>query len=117
MAKVVAKRAAYFWALSADGLSRRHLALNLAFVLPLWICGALGTLYLVTVRGPSGSELFLVSVVLLYWVFHALTMVDFDFRYRIVVYPFILLVTAAALGHRGGSGDSAPGPRRVSSDA
>lgn len=94
--RVAAKRALLFWAPVLDGFSLRHTVLNLLFFVPLWtLAGMRASAWL---RGSGDVvDATLVALAVGYTLFHAFTMIDFDLRYRLPVFPPVHLLAARTL--------------------
>jgi hypothetical protein len=93
-------RLAYFFWFTADGFSAAHRWINVAGHVPLYALAIIGTFAVVRIRHLSrlGLTLGLAALthVLAADAFHAITFVDFDWRYRAPTYP--ALVVLAAIG-------------------
>ena len=92
--KLLAKRLAYFWAIFPGRYSSAHKIYNALWLLPLWVAG-LGSLLYALWRKRDRVTIYLIAIILGYNVFHALTLIDFDFRFRIVTIPFLLMLIAS----------------------
>lgn len=82
---------AAFWYVTVQDFSWAHKLLNIFTLVPLYCFGVLGYIYNRKEQTHINIYLFFLHVILFFWVFHALTEVDFDFRYRLPVLPFVLL--------------------------
>lgn len=103
-ARIVAKRFVYFFAFTASDFSLRHTFLNAIVFLPLYVLGGMGCYFSVMRSRTLSAEAILtgrlaILFATLFAAFHALTVIDFDWRYRVPCYP--ALIVLAALGWSG----------------
>ena len=92
----------YFFAFSAAGFSRSHAILKSVFFVPAYAF-AVAALYALA-RGGAGVDpgrrwvpAVAAAFIVCFAVFHALTEVDFDWRYRVPVIPHLVLLAAIGL--------------------
>lgn len=84
-------RAVAFWRFYIPAHSATHRVLNLATFAPLYLFGIVGFWHSFVGRKLDIRTLFLTSIIVGYFVFHILTEVDYDWRYRVPVLPWVLL--------------------------
>ncbi|MBI3251585.1 MAG: glycosyltransferase family 39 protein [Candidatus Andersenbacteria bacterium] len=87
-------RAVAFWRFYIPAYSPDHRLLNLLTFIPLYGFAFVGGLSIFTRKPIDQRKSFLVVIILAYWIFQTLTEVDFDWRYRIPVLPWVLLFAA-----------------------
>lgn len=82
---------AAFWYVTVQDFSWPHKLFNILTLIPLYCFAILGYIY--SWRNPSKHPIvkFTFQVIIFFWVFQALTEVDYDFRYRVPVLPFVIL--------------------------
>ena len=114
IASVMFVRLAAFFRFWADGFSTVHQAANVVFHVPLYVFAAIGCW--VSVRSPAQLSQFALAAAMasLWWIasvdlFHAATMLDFDWRYRAPAYVALLLLAAVGL-HALAANARAPSP-------
>lgn len=96
---VFAARVVRFFQFAARGHSRVHNIVNFVYFLPLYVFALIG----VATAGRVRDERVRVGIVFTaIWVgaialFHGLTLVDFDWRYRLPVMPQLILLAVAGL--------------------
>jgi hypothetical protein len=88
-AAITADRFRYFFAFTAKGFSRAHALYGVAYYVPLYAL-ALAALFRRRDVIVSTSALFVLVVA--FW--HALVIVDFDWRYRLPVMPHLIVMAA-----------------------
>lgn len=95
---IQADRFVRFFQFTTSGFSRMHNLVNAAYYVPLYLLALLGAWR--GLRGAGDRRRRVVQVTLLWIVivawFHAITILDFDWRYRLPVMPQLILL--AALG-------------------
>ncbi len=91
------KRLIYFWAISLDGYSRLHSMANYLSLTPAYLVGFTSVVLAKHVKRFKSFYLFTLLIVIGYWLFHTLTIIDYDFRYRITVLPFILILGSISI--------------------
>jgi len=109
---IVADRFIHFFALGAEGTTTGHWIAALAFYVPAYVLAA--WLIISLWRGDNGltepqAKVFLAAggAIFAYAVFHAFVLLDFDWRYRLPVLPYLILLAtggAADLLRRAGRG-------------
>lgn len=93
---IEADRFVRFFQFTTPGFSRAHNLVNLAYYVPLYLLGILGALF----GWRSGdARLRMVVQATLLWLaavawFHAITILDYDWRYRLPVMPQLILLAA-----------------------
>ena len=101
---VLARLVYYFWFVG-EGFSRTHRIANIAGHVPLYLFAAMGVLSVLRNRiGPGAVHvgLVLISYVLALDAYHAVTILDFDWRYRAPAYPaFAYLAAVGVISLRG----------------
>jgi len=99
--RVTLLRIAYFFWFLADDYSSRHVAINLIFFPPFYALVLLGLgacLFDGRVAVDARLAGLLAAIfVLLVAVFHAVTIIDYDWRYRVPTYPAMFLLAAIGL--------------------
>jgi hypothetical protein len=101
---LIGKRVVYFFVFSADGLSRAHVMANAAIYVPTYLLALVAIGAALSQRRPvSLAEQRAVGLTVLaiagFAVMHAVTIVDFDWRYRVPVYPALFLLAGLGAGH------------------
>ncbi|HUP60160.1 MAG TPA: phospholipid carrier-dependent glycosyltransferase [Thermoanaerobaculia bacterium] len=101
---IQADRFVRFFQVTSSGFSRTHNLISLAYYTPLFLFGIVGALS--GLRGRDSRRRAVVLAVLL-WIFgtalmHAVTILDFDWRYRLPVVPQLILLAACGVGALGG---------------
>lgn len=94
--KVVFKKALYFWNVSVKGHSMKHLLVNAVVLIPLYILAMIALYRMIRYREGRVLWLFIMYIAA-FTVFHALTFVDYDDRYRIVLMPSLFVLGAYAI--------------------
>ncbi len=90
-----------FWSPTAKKFSLSHIFLNLVTFIPLYIFGLIGIFK--SLRNLPQDELakkitlFSFSCLLSFWIFHSLTEIDFDWRYRMPALPFLIIFASFGL--------------------
>lgn len=105
---VTADRFRHFFRFTMDAFSRSHNLFNVAFFVPVYLLVVATLVRLAAGRlpvGPRERDVVLLSVVVVfsYAVFHSLTQIDYDWRYRVPVIPHLVLLAAVAVAGRGGA--------------
>lgn len=98
---LVAARLVLFFGFTSEMFSSGHNLVNAVFFVPFYLLVAFG-IWTVFVGRRLPHELqilgcFAVAWIALYDAFHAVTLLDFDWRYRTVTYPALLVLMACAL--------------------
>jgi hypothetical protein len=99
-------RVAYFFAPWSRAFSTAHTVANAAVYLPVYLLGALGLRSAFAARSPLPPAARDVAVlaalfVAAFAVFHALTLLDYDWRYRLPAVPALLLLAAVGAAPHG----------------
>lgn len=86
-----------FWYATVREFAPFHKLLNIVTLVPLYVLAVIGVW-----RRPNNASVgsritFVLQVILFFWVFQALTEVDYDFRYRAPVLPFVVLLAGNGL--------------------
>lgn len=91
---ITADRFLHFFALTAAGFSRGHTGMNLAWFVPVYAAALLGAVAGLRNLGDRRARVVALSVavILAFAAFHALTQVDYDWRYRLPVLPHLLFL-------------------------
>lgn len=84
--EIVTLRLIAFWAVVIKQFSLAHNLLNIFTLFPLFLFGLIGLL-----KSQKRSVAFLISPIIIFWIFQCLTEVDYDWRYRLPILPFIIL--------------------------
>ena len=92
-------RLRWFFAFSAQGFSRGHVLANAAFFIPVYLGWLAALVSLMRQRGGlTWSAWWTVAVgtlfVVLFWVFHSLQYIDYDWRYRLPCVPVLIMLGA-----------------------
>ncbi len=92
---IILARIGAFWLPFIQTFSWSHIIINIAYFIPLYMFS-----FYFCVRQKRGSGIkkeivFLVSIVIVYWLFQSMTEIDYDWRYRLPVLPFLTLIAAA----------------------
>ena len=96
-AMVVGDRTIHFYQFVTRGFSLAHNALSAAYFVPLYSLAMFGAIAASRARSRvTALAHFFTVVIAVFPLFHALTIIDFDWRYRTPVMPYLLLL--AALG-------------------
>jgi len=95
ISKVFLKRTVYFWTISLDRYSLSHKILNWVWLFPFFLAGWISMIAL-WLKARSVETFYITVMILAYVVFQSLMIIDFDFRYRIMVMPFLVLAIAKA---------------------
>jgi len=91
--RVFLTRCLYFWSPFISGYSTSHLALNSICLLPIIILGLLGLL-------TSYNKLNFIEIctltlpLIIFTIFHSLTLIDYDHRYRVPVLWIMIIFSA-----------------------
>jgi hypothetical protein len=93
---IQADRFVRFFQFTSPGFSRIHTLINIAYYVPLYLVGAVGAVLGWRAGDP---RLRMVVQTTLLWLaavawFHAITILDFDWRYRLPVMPHLILLAA-----------------------
>lgn len=86
-----------FWSLYAERWSLPHHALNVLTLLPIVLVGWYALLIALRRRPADAAVVVPATVVPFMSVFHALTLVDYDFRYRAALLPLLAVFAAGPL--------------------
>lgn len=94
LAKVYFKRAFYFWNIYVDDHSLSHKLYNLLYFVPFYTMSIIGILIFIikspNIAAPKRLITFLtISFVVANWCCGIFIQIDYDFRYRMIVFPFI----------------------------
>lgn len=92
-------RFARFFQFTTPGFSRAHNAINVVYFSPLYLLAVIGLVS--GLAGADRTRMHLVAVTAL-WVLsiawlHAMTLLDFDWRYRLPVMPMLILLAACGV--------------------
>ena len=92
---IEADRFVRFFQFTAPDFSRAHNVVNIAYYVPLYLLGMLGTVS----DGEAATRLRLVVQATLFWLaavawLHAITILDYDWRYRLPVMPQLILLAS-----------------------
>jgi hypothetical protein len=104
---VMALRIVYFFWFVADGFSTQHRLLNILGHVPLYVFAVIGIVTLLRVPNRRMQHAGIVAIV---WIattdlYHAVTVLDYDWRYRAPTYfPLVLLASAGAAAVLSGLG-------------
>jgi hypothetical protein len=96
---VLVTRFTYFFSFYSDGFSPAHNLLNLVFYIPFYFFVALSLIAsaFTTKVGPGDAGdtiLLLFTLVVMFALFHAATLLDFDWRYRSPIHPVLSIIAA-----------------------
>ena len=95
IAAITADRFVHFFAVSAAGFSRAHRLANIAFYLPLYLLALIG---LVTAVRRGDDVVILAAIIVLVVAFwHSLVIIDYDWRYRLPVLPYLIFIAVSAI--------------------
>jgi hypothetical protein len=88
-----------FFVFSADGFSRPHNLANAVFFLPVYAGWAVAVVSLLRARSTLNwstwwATAFGTLFVVLFWVFHSLQYIDYDWRYRLPCLPMLIMLGA-----------------------
>ena len=92
---LISHRLLAFWIVFSRNFHLLHIIISSLTLIPLYILGVSG-MYCSLQDRRSRALYFMVSIILSYWVFHVFTEVDYDWRYRLPVLPFLLLFASYA---------------------
>ncbi|HEY8133597.1 MAG TPA: hypothetical protein VII12_17095 [Thermoanaerobaculia bacterium] len=93
-------RLAHFFQVTASGFSSAHNAYQLAFFVPLYAGAVAAVLSMGTKPRVCRREIVVLLsllAILSFAVFHAFTILDFDWRYRLPVVPHLILLASAGV--------------------
>ena len=98
--EMVSLRLIAFWMPFIQEFSTAHKILNVFTLIPIFIFGTLGISY--SLNGPrtasqSRNIIFFLSIILTFWIFQSFTEIDYDWRYRLPVLPFLIAFAAFGL--------------------
>ena len=101
-ATVPIARLAYFFWFTADGFDSAHGLANIAGHAPLYVLAMIGTF--TAVRGSVHGLALAIGLIATIWIamtaaFHAVTILDFDWRYRAPVYPALILLAGLGVAY------------------
>lgn len=86
-------KALMYWAFIIGRHSLIHKVINILIFIPLYLFALSGTIE--SFKNESKSKVkFLLLIVVFYNVFHALTEVDFDWRYRVPILPVLIILAS-----------------------
>jgi hypothetical protein len=99
---ITADRFMHFFRFTIPAFSWEHNAFNVAFFVPVYLLAGFTLIGVARHRlalSPGGRSVVLVSAVVVfsYAVFHSLTQVDYDWRYRVPVIPHLVFLAAVAI--------------------
>lgn len=99
--KIYSHRSFYYWSIYVKGYSKMHIVANLAYFVPLYSLVLISIKELIFKRkiinkNTLAFSIFLFQVVIFYCLFSVVTQIDFDFRYRIPIFPFLTLLSGIA---------------------
>jgi len=94
-ASLLEHRAVAFWRFYIPAHSFNHRIVNLFTFVPLYGLALVGGMRSFLGKQFDQRKAFLGIIILAYWVFQTLTEVDYDWRYRIPILPWVLLFAAA----------------------
>ncbi len=94
--QIVLARFAMFWQPFAHTFSFAHSIVNTLYLIPLYLCSLY---YLIRQNGHMLKKeiIFILSVIIVYWLFHSVTLIDYDWRYRVTVLPFLIIIASAGI--------------------
>jgi len=96
-------RLVYFFWFTADGFSASHRWINIAGHVPLYTLALFGSVTVIRAHTLSRPMLALGLAALTYVLatdaFHAITSVDYDWRYRAPIYPWLIVLAVIGTGH------------------
>jgi len=92
---VYLKRLACFWMVYAGDFSAMHKVWNVLTLLPLYAL-SIFAIFRLFFSKHKFLIFYALAVVFSYNLFQAFTMLDFDWRYRIVVFPFLVIMIGCA---------------------
>ena len=92
----------YYFLFVAKGFSTSHNIINILFFVPFYGFAAAGIWQVMRKSSNISSRvrlvgLFAIGLIILFDVLHAVTLVDFDWRYRAPVYPALFLLAAIGI--------------------
>ncbi len=92
----------YFWSPSAPEFSFAHKAINWITLLPLYLLAGFAVWRAFSIRQVMSAQRWRAVVILSAWclglaLFHALQVVDYDFRYRLPTIPAVLVLAVIGL--------------------
>lgn len=85
-------KAVMYWAVIIGRHSLAHKLLEIIMLVPLYIFSVIGIVK--SLKQKNSYTKILIFVILAYNIFHALTEVDFDWRYRVPVLPFLIILAS-----------------------
>lgn len=83
-----------FWYIWTAAFSMPHILYNILTMVPMYIFGVLGMVMSYRNRAHQKIITFMIMVIGTYWVFQGITEIDYDWRYRLPVLPFVILFAA-----------------------
>ena len=95
-------RLLYFFLFVANDLSTLHNVVNIFFFVPLYLFAGFGIWFIFWRPNLVAPQvriigLFAIGIVVLFDAFHAVTLLDFDWRYRAPTYPALFLLTTIGI--------------------
>jgi hypothetical protein len=102
--RLIGKRVIYFFVFWADGFSTRHVIANAVVYVPSYLLALVAVVAVLGRRGATTlaeQRAVVLTLVLIsgFALMHGVTFVDFDWRYRLPVYPALFLLAALGAQH------------------
>lgn len=92
--KITKRRMIVFWYITAKGFSPAHSILNDLLLLPLYVGAGVSLIQVLRRKIYQPIFWFLITIIISYWLFQSVTEVDYDWRYRVPVLPFLILIAS-----------------------
>ena len=92
--KILINRLVFFWAFFANQFSFSHKIFNLAYLGFLYFFSLAGFYKAFASKIKLNFLIFFANTIVFYWFFHSLTEIDHDWRYRLPVLPFLIILSS-----------------------
>lgn len=86
-----------FWQPFDKQYAIAHKALNTLVYTPVYLGSAYAILNWKTIATNKKAFVFLTSLIIGYWLFQSLTIIDYDWRYRLPTLPFLVLLASGGI--------------------
>lgn len=100
--KVIFNRFYYFFAFSIDAYSPRHSLLNYFIFIPSYVFGIIGAFYILSSKSNISEQTWKLGMISLLivcftFVFVSFLLIDYDWRYRLVIMPYIFILAGVGI--------------------
>lgn len=92
--KITLLRLLFFWTPYTKNFSSAHNVLGFLSLAPLYLLGCYGFAKALYTRKEIRVVVYLLSSILFIWFFHSVTEIDFDWRYRLPIFPFVIIMSS-----------------------